>query len=39
MLPLAGLHLLVWDLQQLQHHAVRAHVPQQSLLLFLTLLS
>lgn len=26
-------HLLVGNLQQLQHHGVRAHVPQQALLL------
>lgn len=32
------LHLLVGDLQELQHHTVSSHVPQQPLLLLLTLL-
>ena len=30
-------HLLVGDLQQLEHHCVRAHVPEQALLLLLAL--
>lgn len=32
------MHLLIGDLQELQHHAVSSHVPQQPLLLFLTFL-